>query len=98
MSKRAGGNRLAAIPPSNFHYKEKGMSDELLGKVKSQQAEVREQFEALDKKRQEVTEKRANLDRELAEINTEQLRLQGEYRSLEKLLKGTEPEKEPTVH
>jgi len=74
------------------------MSDELLGKVKSQQAEVREQFEALDKKRQEVTEKRANLDRELAEINTEQLRLQGEYRSLEKLLKGTEPEKEPTVH
>lgn len=57
-------------------------------KLKERKRQVEERFETLKSQRAKLTEQRSELDRKLAEVAQEQVRLQGEFRALESLESG----------
>lgn len=53
---------------------------EMKDKLSVKQADVQSRFENLDKQRQQLINQRADLDRKIAAIAEEMVRLQGEFR------------------
>jgi len=60
---------------------------EMKDKLSAKQADVQSRFEGLDKQRQQLISQRADLDRKIASISEELVRLQGENRLIEDLSK-----------
>lgn len=57
-------------------------------------AQIKVAFKELEERREAVAKERAGLDRKMAEIAQEQLRLDGEFRGMRSLMEGVAPEKE----
>lgn len=66
------------------------MTDRL--KIESEMKAVQAKFAELGEKRNYLNEQIAGLNRNLSEVVTEQVRVQGEFRILEKILKDEKPE------
>lgn len=63
-------------------------------KLKERKQEVERKFNLLKSQRAKLTEQRSELDRQLAAIAQEQVRLQGEFRALESLESGDDENRE----
>jgi len=61
-------------------------------KIEKKLAEVEKSFETFRVEMEGLKEKRAVIDRRMAEVQTEQVRLQGSHRDLTAVLADLEPE------
>jgi len=94
MSKKAaGGNRFKVVPGSvqmaryaSLKPKKEvsTMSDKAM--LDKEMADIKKRFEAEQAREKGLVEKRAELDRGISQCREEQIRLQGEYRAVEKLI------------
>ena len=66
---------------------------ELQDKLSKKRAEVQAKFDELEGKRKQLASQRADLDRAIAVIMEEQVRLQGEFRLIEDLSNGDKDKK-----
>lgn len=67
---------------------------DIRAKLDARIAEIQRAYKALEESRESVARERAGLDRKMAEIAQEQLRLDGEYRGLKSLAEDSAPDKE----
>jgi len=68
------------------------MSD-MEDKLTTKKADIQSRFDKLEAQRKQLGEQRANLDRNIASIVEEQVRLQGEFRLIEDLSNGDKDKK-----
>jgi len=66
---------------------------ELSDKLTTKKADIQSRFDKLEAQRKQLGEQRANLDRNIASIVEEQVRLQGEFRLIEDLSNGDKDKK-----
>lgn len=66
---------------------------ELSDKLSTKRADIQTRFDKLEAQRKQLGEQRANLDRNIAAIVEEQVRLQGEFRLIEDLSNGDKDKK-----
>lgn len=66
------------------------MSD-ATAKLDAALAEIKSRFDAEQTRERGLAEKRAEIDRAIAQCREEQVRIQGEYRAVEKLKLDAEP-------
>lgn len=66
---------------------------ELSDKLSAKRADIQTRFDKFETQRKQLGEQRANLDRSIAGIVEEQVRLQGEFRLIEDLSNGDKDKK-----
>jgi len=66
---------------------------EMEDKLSAKKADIQSRFDKLEAQRKQLGEQRANLDRNIASIVEEQVRLQGEFRLIEDLSNGDKDKK-----
>ena len=66
---------------------------ELQDKLSTKRGDIQSRFDKLEAQRKQLGDQRANLDRNIAAIVEEQVRLQGEFRLLEDLSNGDKDKK-----
>lgn len=70
---------------------------ELKDKLKAKRKEIEAKFDNLDDQRKKLVDQRSELDRQIAAIAQEQVRLQGEFRAIEDLSNEKEDKSEPKL-
>ena len=66
---------------------------EMEDKLSAKRADIQSRFDKLEAQRKQLGEQRADLDRNIARIVEEQVRLQGEFRLIEDLSNGDKDKK-----
>ena len=70
---------------------------ELQDKLLTKRADIQARFDKLEAQRKQLSEQRANLDRNIAVTVEEQVRIQGEFRLIEDLSNDKEKPTEPKL-
>ena len=66
---------------------------EMIDKLSAKRADIQDRFDKLEAQRKQLGGQRADLDRNIARIVEEQVRLQGEFRLIEDLSNGDKDKK-----
>lgn len=64
-----------------------------MSNLEQKKVDLEKKFEAFDATKKELVEQRRLIDQKLSQVQQEQLRLQGEFRMIEDLLKEEQPKK-----